>query len=173
MPTFVYMTSCDGCGHCVDICPSDIMHIDPVTRRAVNIEPNFCWECYSCVKACPQNAIDARGYADFAPMGHSVRVLREEDKGTISWRLKFRDGREKNFESPIRTTAWGSIKCASEYDAPLSDAINSQELAHEPEFLKVDQGLPSVTVDQFVKYELASDTKSKKSSKKLAAHAAE
>ena len=64
MPTFVYMTSCDGCGHCVDICPSDIMHIDPVTRRAVNIEPNFCWECYSCVKACPQNAIDARGYAD-------------------------------------------------------------------------------------------------------------
>ena len=41
MPTFVYMTSCDGCGHCVDICPSDIMHIDPVTRRAVNIEPIF------------------------------------------------------------------------------------------------------------------------------------
>ena len=83
MPTFVYMTACDGCGYCVDICPSDIMHIDPVTRRAVNIEPNFCWECYSCVKACPQNAIDDRGYADFAPMGHKVRVLREEEKGTI------------------------------------------------------------------------------------------
>ena len=37
MPTFVYMTSCDGCGHCVDICPSDIMHIDKTTRRAYNI----------------------------------------------------------------------------------------------------------------------------------------
>ena len=24
MPTFVYMTRCDGCGNCVDICPSDI-----------------------------------------------------------------------------------------------------------------------------------------------------
>ena len=104
MPTFVYMTRCDGCGHCVDICPSDIMHIDKVTRRAYNIEPNMCWECYSCVKACPQNAIDVRGYADFAPLGHSVRVLREEAKGTVSWKLKFRDGREKNFESPIRTT---------------------------------------------------------------------
>ena len=89
MPTFVYMTRCDGCGHCVDICPSDIMHIDETIRRAVNIEPNFCWECYSCVKACPQNAIDVRGYADFAPMGHSVRVLREEEKGTISWKVKF------------------------------------------------------------------------------------
>ena len=74
MSTFVYMTRCDGCGHCVDICPSDIMHIDENIRRAKNIEPNFCWECYSCVKACPNHAIDVRGYADFAPMGHSVRV---------------------------------------------------------------------------------------------------
>ena len=44
----------DRCGHCVDICPSDIMHIDTTYRRAYNIEPNMCWECYSCVKACPQ-----------------------------------------------------------------------------------------------------------------------
>ncbi len=33
MSTFVYMTRCDGCGHCVDICPSDIMHIDENIRR--------------------------------------------------------------------------------------------------------------------------------------------
>ena len=95
MSTFVYMTRCDGCGHCVDICPSDIMHIDETIRRAVNIEPNFCWECYSCVKACPNHAIDVRGYADFAPMGHSVRVRREEEKGTISWKIKFRNGKKK------------------------------------------------------------------------------
>ena len=109
MSTFVYMTRCDGCGHCVDICPSDIMHIDETIRRAVNIEPNFCWECYSCVKACPQNAIDVRGYADFAPMGHSVRVLREEEKGTISWKIKFRNGTVKDFVSPITTKPWGNI----------------------------------------------------------------
>jgi adenylylsulfate reductase, subunit B len=107
MPTFVYMTSCDGCGHCVDICPSDIMHIDTTYRRAYNIEPNMCWECYSCVKACPQNAIDCRGYADFAPLGHSVRVLREEKKATISWKVKFRDGREKNFVSTDQNHAMG------------------------------------------------------------------
>ena len=58
MPTFVYMTRCNGCGQCVDICPSDIMHIDTTYRRAFNIEPNMCWECYACVKACPQFAID-------------------------------------------------------------------------------------------------------------------
>ena len=53
------------------------MHIDPTLRRAYNIEPKMCWECYSCVKACPMNAIYVRGYADIAPMGHSVRVKRD------------------------------------------------------------------------------------------------
>ena len=125
MPTFVYMTRCDGCGHCVDICPSDIMHIDKTYRRAYNIEPNMCWECYSCVKACPQNAIDARGYADFAPLGHSVRTLREEAKGTISWRIEFRDGRVKEFVSPIRTTPWGSIPSPAELAAPSAAALES------------------------------------------------
>jgi adenylylsulfate reductase subunit B len=143
MPTFVYMTRCDGCGYCVDICPSDIMHIDETYRRAFNIEPNMCWECYACVKSCPQHAIDVRGYADFAPMGHSVRPLREEAKGTISWKVKFRDGREKDFVSPIRTTRWGSIKSAAEYEAPPRQAYQAQELAHEPETLLVDR-LPTL-----------------------------
>ena len=56
------------------------MHIDENIRRAKNIEPNVCWDCYSCVKACPNHAIDVRGYADFAPMGHSVRELEEKKK---------------------------------------------------------------------------------------------
>ena len=141
------MTSCDGCGHCVDICPSDIMHIDATYRRAFNIEPNFCWECYACVKACPQNAIDVRGYADFTPLGHSVRVLREEEKGTISWKIRFRDGREKYFVSPVRTTAWGSIKSPADYEVPAPEAMKSQELAHEPDALKVDK-LPALSPSQ-------------------------
>ena len=124
------------------------MHIDKTTRRAYNIEPNMCWECYSCVKACPQNAIDARGYADFAPLGHSVRTLREEEKGTISWKIKFRDGREKNFVSPIRTTKWGSIQSPSELPVPNAEDIHSQELAHEPEVLNVPGGLPALRADQ-------------------------
>jgi adenylylsulfate reductase subunit B len=123
------------------------MHIDETYRRAFNIEPNMCWECYSCVKACPQNAIDVRGYADFAPLGHSVRVLREETKGTVSWKIKFRDGREKDFVSPIRTTAWGSIKSPSEYSAPKQDDFKSQELAHEPDALHIDR-LPALEPNQ-------------------------
>ena len=150
MPTFVYMTRCDGCGHCVDICPSDIMHIDKTHRRAVNIEPNMCWECYSCVKACPQNAIDVRGYADFAPLGHSVRVRREEEKGTISWAIKFRNGHEKNFVSPITTQPWGEkIPRLADLAVPSEDDLNSELLCYEPDALEVDKGLPTIDKDKF------------------------
>ena len=89
------------------------------------------------MKACPQHAIDVRGYADFAPLGHSVRVRREEEKGVISWKIKFRDGREKNFVSPIRTMPWGSIKSPADYEVPSPDALATQELAHEPEALHI------------------------------------
>ena len=77
-------------------------------------------------------------------MGHSVRVLREPDKRTISWRIKFRDGREKNFVSPIRTTEWGTIKPPHDYEAPTAADFKTQELAHEPETLNVDR-LPTLT----------------------------
>ena len=139
MPTFVYMTRCDGCGHCVDICPSDIMHIDETYRRAYNIEPSMCWECYSCVKACPQNAIDVRGYADFAPLGHSVRVLRDEEKGTIAWRIKFRNGTEKSFLSPITTKPWGqAIPKLSQVPGPSREMRDSQLLYNEPKYIRFD-----------------------------------
>ena len=141
MPTFVYMTRCDGCGECVDICPSDVMHIDKTLRRAYNIEPNMCWECYSCVKACPHQAIDVRGYADFAPLGHSVRVIREEEKGTIAWKITFRDGRQKSFLSPITTKPWGSaIPELARLPEPGKEVRDSELLCYEPEFLRMDDG---------------------------------
>ena len=72
---------------------------------------------------------------------------REEEKATISWKIKFRDGREKNFVSPIRTTPWGSIKSPADYEAPTADAMKSQQLAHEPEALNI-AALPALTPDQ-------------------------
>ena len=142
MPTFVYMTRCDGCGHCVDICPSDIMHIDKTYRRALNIEPNMCWECYSCVKACPQNAIDARGYADFAPLGHSVRVIRDEEKGVIAWRIKSRNGEtDLNLLAPITTKPWGKhIPQLKDVPEPSREMRDSQLLYNEPKYIRMDDG---------------------------------
>ena len=142
MPTFVYMTRCDGCGQCVDICPSDIMHIDKTLRRAYNVEPSMCWECYSCVKACPHQAIDVRGYADFAPLGSSVRVIRDEEKGTIAWRIKFRNG-QKDMEllAPITTKPWGSATPnMADLPAPSKEMRDGELLSFEPKDIRMDAG---------------------------------
>jgi adenylylsulfate reductase subunit B len=71
--------------------------------RAYNQEPDACWECYSCVKICPQGAIAVRGYNDFVPMGGMVHPMRSAD--SIMWTIKFRNGNLKRFKFPIRTTA--------------------------------------------------------------------
>jgi adenylylsulfate reductase subunit B len=75
--------------------------------RAFNQEPEQCWECYSCVKICPLQAIEVRPYADIVPLGGSVQPLRGSD--SIAWTIEFRNGTMKHFVFPIRTTQEGSI----------------------------------------------------------------
>jgi len=113
MPTFVDPAKCDGCKGgektaCMYICPNDLMILDPDEMKAYNQEPDACWECYSCVKICPQGAITARPYADFAPMGGTSIPMRSSED--IMWTIKFRNGSVKRFKFPIRTTPEGSIK---------------------------------------------------------------
>ena len=104
MPSFVITEKCDGCKGqektaCMYICPHDLMTLDTERMKAHNQEPEQCWECYNCVKICPQQAIEVRGYADFAPLGASVIPLRGTD--SIMWTVKFRSGTLKRFKFPI------------------------------------------------------------------------
>ena len=85
-------------------------------------------------------------------MGHSVRVLREEEKGTISWKIKFRNGKEKNFVSPITTKPWGKyIPKLAEVNEPKKEEIDSQLLYNEPHGLNIDTGLPKMKKEKFKK----------------------
>ena len=112
MPSFVITEKCDGCQGqdktaCMYICPHDLMTLNKDTRKAVNQEPEQCWECYSCVKICPQQAIEIRCYADFAPLGGSVIPLPGSD--SIMWTVKFRNGTIKRFKFPTRTVNPGEV----------------------------------------------------------------
>ena len=112
MPSFVITEKCDGCmgqelTACMYICPHDLMALDKNTLKGFNQEPEQCWECYNCVKMCPQQAIEIRAYADFAPLGASVIPMMGTD--TIMWTIKFRNGNVKRFKFPIRTTAPGQM----------------------------------------------------------------
>ena len=118
MPIFVRTDQCDGCKGqgkitCVYICPHDLMKLDKNgaetgwAMKAFNQEPEQCWECYACVKSCPQQAIECRHHADVVPMGASVQPVRGTD--SITWNITFRNGTTKRFRFPIRTTPEGSI----------------------------------------------------------------
>ena len=112
MPSFVIAEKCDGCKAqdktaCQYICPNDLMALDRDLMKAYNQEPEQCWECYNCVKICPQQAIEVRGYADFVPLNGAVIPMRGTD--AIMWTVKFRNGILKRFKFPIRTTAEDSI----------------------------------------------------------------
>ena len=92
MPTYVNPDKCDGCKAldkpaCAYICPNDLMILDMVQGKSFNQEPDQCWECYSCVKVCPQSAIAMRGYSDVMPLGASLTPLRGTD--SIMWTTIF------------------------------------------------------------------------------------
>jgi adenylylsulfate reductase subunit B len=115
------------------ICPHDLMALDKDgsetghAMKAYNQEPEQCWECYSCVKICPQQAIEVRHYADVVPLGASVQPLRGTD--SIMWTIKFRNGTMKRFKFPIRTTPEGSAEPYSEgLDASLSEITDHATL---------------------------------------------
>ena len=112
MPSFVIKEKCDGCKGqertaCMYICPNDLMKLDTTRMKAFNQEPDQCWECQCCVKACPQQAIEVRSFADWVPMGGAAIPLRTDN--AIMWTIKFRDGEVKRFKFPVRTTPVGSI----------------------------------------------------------------
>ncbi len=137
MPSFVINDKCDGCKAqdktaCQYICPNDLMLLDKESNKAFNRAPEMCWECYNCVKICPTQAIEIRGYADFMPLGGYVQPLRSSD--SIMWSVKFRNGKLKRFKFPIRTIPEGSAVPDAGF-ATASDDLKSPVLRTEPESL--------------------------------------
>ncbi len=103
MPSYVNPEKCDGCKAldktaCQYICPNDLMVLDKETMKAYNRDVSMCWECYNCVKICPTQAVEIRGYADFVPLGASATPMRSTD--SIMWTVKFRNGTHQTLQIP-------------------------------------------------------------------------
>jgi adenylylsulfate reductase subunit B len=104
--------------------------------KAFNRDVSMCWECYNCVKICPTQAVEVRGYADFVPLGAACTPMRSTD--SIMWTVTFRSGMVKRFKFPIRTTAEGAAVPDGGYKT--DGDLNSPDLFTEPE----STGLPCV-----------------------------
>jgi adenylylsulfate reductase, subunit B len=140
MPSYVNPEKCDGCKAldktaCQHICPNDLMVLDKESMKAHNRDVSMCWECYNCVKICPTQAIEVRGYADFVPMGATVTPLRSTD--SIMWTVQFRNGDLKRFKFPIRTTPEGEAVPNGGYES--AGDLNSQDLFTEPASLGLSE----------------------------------
>ncbi len=134
MPSFVIAEKCDGCKGrdktaCQYICPNDLMVLNKDMMKAYNQEPDQCWECYNCVKICPQSAVEIRAYQDFAPMGASVIPMRGSD--SIMWTIKYRNGKIKRFKFPIRTTPEGGIDPYQGIPEVINEDLKSEILCDE------------------------------------------
>ena len=143
MPSYVITEKCDGCKGqdrtaCMYICPNDLMALDKDgsagygEMKAYNRDAAMCWECMCCVKLCPQQAMDVRGYADFMPLGAVVQPLRSTE--SIMWAVRFRNKMVKRFKFPIRNTAEGSIVPDAGF-ATGSEELKEPGLRTEPESL--------------------------------------
>ena len=149
MPTYVNPDKCDGCRAlerpaCMYICPMNLMKLDTETGKGFNQEPDLCWECYSCVKMCPNSAIDMRGYADVMPMGATLKPVRGTH--SIMWTAGYRDGRVKRFKIPIRTTPWGTIDPFPDDARPVEIDVKSTALFGEGKYLGMDRlAVPGAT----------------------------
>ena len=100
--------TCMECGSCVNKCSHGVYDKEKAPVPVV-VNPDGCVDhCHGCGNLCPQGAITARPYADFAPMGGTCIPMRSAD--SIMWTVQFRNGSVKRFKFPIRTTPEGSIK---------------------------------------------------------------
>ncbi|MFC1554584.1 adenylyl-sulfate reductase subunit beta [candidate division KSB1 bacterium] len=141
MPSFVNPEKCDGCKAqdktaCQYICPNDLMVLDRDAMKAFNREPDMCWECYNCVKICPTQAVEVRGYADFVPLGATVSPMMSTD--SIMWTVKFRNGQLKRFKFPNRTTAQGSAVPDGGFTTGTED-LKNPTLFTEPDSLGLSE----------------------------------
>lgn len=65
MPPRVNLEKCNGCegreeSCCEEVCPGNLMAVDEATMKAYCRSTRDCWDCMSCIKACPRNALETR-----------------------------------------------------------------------------------------------------------------
>jgi NAD-dependent dihydropyrimidine dehydrogenase PreA subunit len=54
-PAIIDPDKCDGCGTCIEACPTEAISIGDDGKAKVDVDE--CAECESCLDECPNNAI--------------------------------------------------------------------------------------------------------------------
>jgi len=60
MPPVIDDIRCNGCGICVDICPTDVFGVTKKKAIPAVTYPEECWHCNACLLDCAKAAIRLR-----------------------------------------------------------------------------------------------------------------
>ncbi len=91
---------CNGCTgakepHCVRVCPGNLVEVGPEGTARLR-EPRDCWDCASCVKACPREALALYLPAEIG--GRGSRLKARLRPGITVWTLIHPDGTIETIE---------------------------------------------------------------------------
>jgi len=84
---------CNGCpgrseGCCEEVCPGDLFY--RVAGQACLREAGDCWDCCSCVKACPREALSVE--LPFQISEARLRLSARQRGGHIQWKMHNHEG---------------------------------------------------------------------------------
>lgn len=76
MPPIFDRRKCVQCGHCVQICPLDVLYQTGPGEDVAVRYPEECWHCRACIIECPKQAITMR-----YPLSHFILHREKTGKG--------------------------------------------------------------------------------------------
>lgn len=89
MSVVIDREKCIGCTQCANVCPGNLIRMDAENKATIPY-PEDCWDCMSCMKACPKKALSFRLAPEFGGKGSVMRAWHE---GRLThWEIKKTDG---------------------------------------------------------------------------------
>jgi adenylylsulfate reductase, subunit B len=84
---------CNGCpgrpeGCCEEVCPGDLFY--RIAGQACLREAGDCWDCFSCVKACPRAALSVE--LPFQISEARLRLIARQHGEHITWKMLDHEG---------------------------------------------------------------------------------
>ncbi|MFB0557596.1 MAG: 4Fe-4S binding protein [Candidatus Bathyarchaeia archaeon] len=77
---FVDIEACDGCGHCLNVCPSNAITL---LEGKADIDPFLCTGCGGCIPECPSEAIDFKNSTERQMIAALRGLLHDKEEDEI------------------------------------------------------------------------------------------
>jgi adenylylsulfate reductase subunit B len=108
---FIDQNTCLGCGHCLNVCPGDLITLTDRNTALIN-EPERCWSCAACLKSCPHGSLKLFLSPSLGGRGllltARLKAPSSDNKkaGPIRWTVSGPDHLTEIITDPIRTDGY-------------------------------------------------------------------